>query len=88
MQFIGLLLAFAAGLLVLYVLALLLVVPLKWLGKLFINSLIGFIVLAAINLIGSTLFGFTVALNPLNALIAGAFGVPGVILIILLSLFL
>jgi inhibitor of the pro-sigma K processing machinery len=70
------------------VLALLLVVPLKWLGKLFINSLIGFVVLAAINLIGGALFGFSIALNPLNALIAGAFGVPGVILLIILSLFL
>lgn len=88
MEFIGLLLAFAAGLLILYVLALLLVVPLKWLGKLFINSLIGFVVLAVINLIGGSLFGFSIALNPLNALIAGAFGIPGVILLIILSIFL
>lgn len=88
MEFIGLLLAFAAGLLVLYVLALLLVVPLKWLGKLFINSLIGFVVLAALNLIGGALFGFSIALNPLNALIVGAFGIPGLILLIILSLFL
>ena len=88
MDIVGILLAFAAGLVVLYVLAMLLVVPLKWIGKLIISSIIGFIVLTVINLIGGALFGFTLPLNVVNALVTGIFGVPGVILLVILKLFL
>ena len=88
MDIVGILLAFAAGLVVLYVLAMLLVVPLKWIGKLIISSIIGFIVLTVINLIGRALFGFTLPLNVVNALVTGIFGVPGVILLVILKLFL
>lgn len=88
MDIVGILLAFAAGLVVLYVLAMVLVVPLKWIGKLIISSIIGFIVLTVINLIGGALFGFTLPLNVVNALVTGVFGVPGVILLVILKLFL
>ncbi len=88
MDIVGILLAFAAGLVVLYVLAMVLVVPLKWIGKLIISSIIGFIVLTVINLIGGALFGFTLPLNVVNALVTGIFGVPGVILLVILKLFL
>ena len=88
MDIVGILLAFAAGLVVLYVLAMVLVVPLKWIGKLIISSIIGFIVLTVINLIGGALFGFALPLNVVNALVTGIFGVPGVILLVILKLFL
>lgn len=88
MDVVGILLAFAAGLVVLYVLAMVLVVPLKWIGKLIFSSIIGFIVLTVINLIGGALFAFTLPLNAVNALVTGIFGVPGVILLVLLKLFL
>ncbi len=88
MDLVGLLFAFAAGLLLLYLLASLLVVPLKWLGKLIISSVVGFLILAALNLVGGALFGFTIALNPINALIAGILGIPGVVLLIIFRLFL
>ena len=88
MDIVGILLAFAAGLVVLYLLAMVLVVPLKWIGKLIISSIIGFIVLTVINLIGGALFGFTLPLNVVNALVTGIFGVPGVILLVILKLFL
>lgn len=88
MDIVGILLAFAAGLVVLYVLAMVLVVPLKWIGKLIISSIIGFIVLTVINLIGGALFGFTLPLNVVNALVTGIFGVPGVVLLVILKLFL
>ena len=84
---VWLLLAFGVGLLLLYVLAMLLVLPLKWLGRLIISSAIGFAVLVVLNLIGS-LFGFTLALNPINALIVGVLGVPGVLMLIVFRLFL
>lgn len=88
MDIVGILLAFAAGLVVLYVLAMVLVVPLKWIGKLIFSSIIGFIALTIINLVGGALFDFTLPLNAVNALVTGIFGVPGVILLVILKLFL
>lgn len=88
MDIVGILLAFAAGLVVLYVLAMVLVVPLKWIGKLIFSSIIGFIVLTLINLVGGALFSFTLPLNAVNALVTGIFGVPGVVLLVILKLFL
>ena len=88
MDVVGILLAFAAGLVVLYVLAMVLVVPLIWIGKLIFSSIVGFIVLTLINLIGGALFDFTLPLNAVNALVTGIFGVPGVVLLVILKLFL
>lgn len=88
MDVAGMLLAFGAGLLILYVLGMLLVKPLKWIGKLLINSVIGFVVLMILNLIGESVFGFSIALNILNALIVGVLGVPGVILLVIFTLLL
>lgn len=88
MGVVWMLLAFGAGLLLLYVLGMLLVVPLKWVGKLLISSIIGFVALMGLNFIGKMLFGFSIALNPLNALIVGVLGVPGLILLIVFTLLL
>lgn len=88
MGVIWMLLAFGAGLLLLYILAMLLVVPLKWIGKLIISSVIGFVVLLVLNFIGQALFGFSIALNPLNALIVGVLGVPGLVLLVIFTLIL
>ncbi len=81
MGVIGVILAFGGGLLLLYILGMLLVFPLKWLGKLILNSIIGFVVLFILNLVGEALFSFTIPLNVLNALIVGIFGVPGLIVV-------
>ncbi|MDR1620162.1 MAG: pro-sigmaK processing inhibitor BofA family protein [Clostridiales bacterium] len=88
MSVIGMILAFGVGLLILYVLGMLLVVPMKWIGKLILNSLIGFVVLLIINFFGQFLFGFSIAVNFLNALIVGVFGVPGALLLIIFTLLL
>jgi inhibitor of the pro-sigma K processing machinery len=88
MDVIGMLLAFGAGLLLLYFLGMLFVVPMKWLVRLIINSLIGFVVLTALNFIAEPLFQFTIPLNLVNLLIAGLLGVPGVILLVIFRLFL
>lgn len=55
--------------------------PMKWVFKLAFNSVLGFLMLWGINLLGGT-FGFTLATNWFNALIAGFLGIPGVILLI------
>ena len=77
-------LAFAAGILILYVLCKLLSAPLRLLGKLVINALVGALVLLLFNWIGG-LFGLSIAINPLNALITGLLGAPGVILLLVLQ---
>lgn len=88
MGVIGVILAFGGGLLLLYILGMLLVIPLKWIGKLLLNSVIGFVVLFVLNFLGQALFAFTIPLNILNALIVGVLGVPGLILLIIFQLFL
>lgn len=88
MPTLWMILAFGGGLLLLYVLGLIFAIPLKIIWKLFINSVVGFVLLFILNLIGDALLGFTIAINPLNALIAGVFGIPGVILLIILTLIL
>ena len=74
-------LAYAVALLALYVISKLLVLPVKVLGKLLINGLLGGLALVVINLLGGWLH-IHIAVNPLNALIVGFLGLPGVILLL------
>ena len=55
--------------------------PLKWIFKLLLNALSGFIALILLNFVGG-FFGFSLTVNFLNCLIAGFLGMPGVILLI------
>lgn len=77
--------AYLIGLFLLYILGMVLVVPIKILIKLLINGLIGGVVLLLFNLIGG-IFNLTIAVNPLNAVIVGFLGIPGVILILILQM--
>lgn len=79
--------AYLIGLFLLYILGMVLVVPIKILIKLLINGLIGGVVLLLFNLIGG-IFNLTIAVNPLNAVIVGFLGIPGVILILILQMIL
>ena len=78
---------FALGLVLLYFTGWLLLAPLKFILKLIISGLLGGLLLVAINLIGG-IFSVNIAINPLSALIAGYFGLPGIILLFLLKLIL
>lgn len=78
---------FALGLVLLYFTGWLLLAPLKIILKLIINGILGGLVLLLINLIGG-IFSVNIAINPLSALIAGYFGLPGIILLFLLKLIL
>ncbi len=79
--------AYAVALLLMYALGWLLFVPLKYLWKLILNGILGGLLLVAINLIGG-LFGVTLAINPITALISGFLGIPGVALLFLLQVIL
>jgi len=81
---IGIVLAFLFGLFLLYILGMLLVVPIKLLIKLIVNGILGGILLLIVNIIGSFI-GFSIVINPFTAVIAGIFGIPGVILLIVLQ---
>ena len=78
-------LAYAAGLALLYLIGWLLLVPLKLLLKFIYNGLIGGAMLWLLNFLGA-LIDFTIPINPVNALIVGFLGVPGVILVVILQL--
>ena len=52
------------------------------------NGIIGAIMLWLANLLGGTLFGVTINITIIKALIAGFFGIPGAAAVILWDLFL
>lgn len=56
----------------------------KTFGKLIINSISGILLLIIFNFIGG-IFGITLDLTFLNAIVAGIFGIPGIIVLLLLK---
>jgi len=56
--------------------------PLKILGKLILNGVLGFILLLIVNFAGQYI-GITIPMNAITSLIAGFLGVPGVIFLII-----
>ncbi|NMA61478.1 MAG: SigmaK-factor processing regulatory BofA [Firmicutes bacterium] len=79
--------AYVTGVLFLYALGKMLLIPLRVIFNLIVNAVIGGGVLLVLNLIGG-FWGFTVGVNPITALIVGLLGVPGVILLLGLRLLL
>lgn len=80
-----LILYFILGIVVLYLSGRLLLAPFKLLLKLMFNSILGAAAIAVINLLGQFV-SFHIPLNPLNAMLTGVFGLPGVALIFLIRL--
>ena len=58
--------------------------PIKWAFKLLLHALFGFVFLFIFNFFGS-IVGITLGLNWLNAIVTGVLGIPGVILLLLLT---
>lgn len=83
----NIIIAYGIGLVLLYVVGWLLLVPLKILWRFILNAIIGGIVLWLLNLIGGFI-GIFIGINPITALIVGFLGVPGIILILLLQVML
>ena len=69
--------ALAAGLLILLIAAKLLSLPFPLLKKFIINSVIGAVLLSVVKLLG-----LSVTINILTSLVAGIFGVPGVVAVL------
>lgn len=79
--------AYVVGVLFVYALGKMLLIPLRTIFNLIVNAVIGGGVLLLVNLIGS-FWNFHVGVNPITALIVGLLGVPGVLLLIALRLLL
>ena len=58
--------------------------PLRLFLKLILHTVFGFIALFVINLIGG-IFGITIGVNLLNAVIVGVFGLPGAALLLIIK---
>ena len=76
--------AYLIGLIAVLIMWRIFIKPIKWLFKLFFNSILGGLILASVNLIGG-FAGISITIGPLSALLAGVLGLPGVLLVILLE---
>lgn len=68
-------------LIIIYIIAQVVLKPVKILWKLLINSVLGLFLLIVTNYIGA-FFSFKIAINILTVLIAGFLGIPGVLLLV------
>ena len=84
METLNTILLIALAIFVVIVLVRVITAPVKLIFKLLINTAIGFGVLFLVNLIGQN-FGFSLEMNLIHALIVGIFGIPGVIVLIVLQ---
>jgi len=76
--------AYVFGLILLYLVGWVLLVPIKMILKLIYNGILGGITLIVINFIGGFI-GIHIGVNPITALTAGVLGIPGVILLLALQ---
>ncbi len=83
---INVIIAYAFGIILIYLLGRMFLMPLRLIFRLIYNGLVGGVMLWVVNFVGAHM-GFTLAINPITALIAGFLGLPGVILLILFKLF-
>lgn len=83
-QYIG---YFLLGILCLFLVGKFLSFSIKFIGKLVINGILGVVLLFIVNFAGAY-FNFNIGINIWTALIAGFFGIPGVIFLIIFKLFL
>lgn len=75
--------AYFVGVFLLYVIGRLMLIPLRVIFNLIVNTVIGGAMLLIANLIGG-IWGIYIGINPITALVAGLLGIPGVVLLIAL----
>lgn len=79
-------LAYIFGIILIYLIGRIFFMPIKLVLRLIYNGLIGGAMLWVVNFIGAYI-GFSIAINPITALVAGFLGMPGVIILILFKVF-
>lgn len=78
---------FLACICFLFIIGKIFIVPIKWIIKLIFNSILGGLIIFAINLIGN-IWGFHIGLNFITAVLVGILGIPGAICLIIITLIL
>lgn len=58
----------------------------KWAFKLLINAILGFVMLFIFNFLGGFI-GLSISVSWLSAIIAGIFGIPGIIILLIIEIF-
>ncbi len=58
--------------------------PIKWVFKLLLHALFGFIFLFVFNFLGAW-FGISLEITWLSAIVTGVFGIPGVVVLLILT---
>ena len=79
----GVFLTFGDALILIFLLGKALLVPLKVILRLLLNSVLGAVLIIVINFIGMNI-GVMIPINVVNSLTVGILGVPGVIMLLLL----
>lgn len=82
---ISLIIAYAVGLIAVYFIGKMFLMPVKLIWKLIYNGIIGGVMLWLVNLVGAG-FNFELGINFVSVLVAGFLGIPGVILLIVFKL--
>lgn len=77
---------YGIGLLLLYIIGKILLWPMKKILKLIGNGILGGITLLLFNLIGGVIGIPNLAVSPVNAIIVGFLGVPGVVLLLIINI--
>ena len=80
------LLTYAGAVLLLFLLGKIFLWPLKLILKLVVSSVIGGVILLAVNLAAGAIGLVLIPLNLITALVVGILGIPGVILLLVLIL--
>lgn len=81
------LLSYVVAIILLFIVVKVFAWPIKIFIRLCVNGILGAVLLWIVNFFGAT-FGITIGINAITALIAGFFGVPGVIFLIIYKMFL
>lgn len=81
------LIAYGVGILIVVAVCFIFTKPIKWILKLVLNGILGGIMLLIINAVGAGI-GLFIPINPINALVTGVLGFPGVVLLVLINLIL
>ncbi len=82
---LAIILAYTAGIMIVFMTSWIFFKPLKFLGRIILNSLIGAVVLILFNYFGRYT-GVYIGVNEITALIIGILGLPGFIALLLVKL--
>mgnify|MGYP000993580230 CR=1 FL=1 len=84
---VGIILAYSAGIMLIFMVSWIFIKPLKLLGRLILNSLLGALFLIVLNYF-SRFTGVYIGVNEVTALLLGVLGVPGFIALLIVKLLL